>query len=251
LLNSAANFVIAFFLSVLPEKVIERPSLARFRTDAAHVLSGIAECILGLGLFALSYYRVMDSIQGKIMEGYAAGKVSVASEADLRGAGAIAAVFGLFSPISILFFGMFIEGIIRAVAAGVVRHRHGIAPVWAVYKLLHLVRRTSKKIRVKSLIGPVRPDKVRLKMPEKTLELLSVQIKPWSDKQIVKYGEEFYILTSKTFTKVGVNHTYRYIFRPLKPGEIIRGTVVTIVPPEGSPDVSAGCGTEPKARPLP
>ncbi len=242
---SIANFVMAFLLSVLPESLNEKPPLLRFRNDAAHLLSGIAECLLGLSLFAMSYYHAIDSIQGKIMEGYATGKVSVASEADLRGAGAIAAVFGMFSPTSILYLGMFAEGIIRAVAAGIVRHRHGIVPMWAAYRLLLLVRGSAEKIRMKAMIGPARTDKVRLKMPERILEILSVEVKPWSDRQIVQYQEEFYVLKSKSFMQVGSNYAHRYLCRPLNPGEIIRGTVVAITPSEvGSPAPAKNPGSD-------
>lgn len=64
------------------------------------------------------------------------------------------------------------------------------------------------------------------------LEIFTMEEKPWSDRQKLKYKGEFYALCSKTLEPKGDHHAYHYCFRKLGPSEVIRGEVVLYGPPE-------------------
>jgi hypothetical protein len=215
LLSWIAHFIVAFFVAVLPERYCTKPPYDRFQHRAAHFLSGIVECVLGLGLFALTYMGTIGGVQA-------------ADGGRTRGIAFLGAVSAFFDLRIYLFFGMFVEGLLRAMAALLSEHRHGIALIWILDKIALRTQKKTEEENIRSLIGPPRPDRARIKMPEGMLEIFSTESKPWADRQFAEYGESIYVLKSKDFVKAGTNHRYRYIFRPLDRGEIIRGSVVNI-----------------------
>jgi hypothetical protein len=62
---------------------------------------------------------------------------------------------------------------------------------------------------------------------------------------VIEYTGEFYEAIGKRLVLRGGHHAYRYEFRHLEHGDIIRGTLVRY-PPEGAapPDTRAGRGNE-------
>lgn len=98
-----------------------------------------------------------------------------------------------------------------------------------------------------SRLGPDRPDEV---IVGKTgapvaLTIFAAREKTWTDYQVIEYAGDFYEAIGKQLVARGGQHAYRYEFRHLKHGDIIRGTLMRY-PPEtpNAPDTQARSGGE-------
>jgi len=75
------------------------------------------------------------------------------------------------------------------------------------------------------------------------LTIFAAREKPWTDYQVIKYADGFYEAIGKRLVAHGGHHAYRYEFRALEHGDIIRGTLVCY-PPEApsAPDTHSRSG---------
>ena len=93
--------------------------------------------------------------------------------------------------------------------------------------------------------GPDRPDEVivgKAGAPV-ALTVFAAREKPWTDYQVIEYAGDFYEAIGKQLVARGGHYAYRYEFRHLEHGDVIRGTLVCY-PPEApnAPDTHSRSG---------
>lgn len=222
--NRLAWFFVAFLAAFLPEKVKKRSSL---ESAAIHVISGIVEASLGVILFVFGFLDYMEYHNAVSTYIYMI-KARVYTESQLRSLGLLGYLSYLLQPTTWLFLYCFAEGTLRALDAWLNGVSRGTIFLYVPYKVAEYVGGVSERRRRQFLLGPPRPDEVLepTASPSTLLEIYSVEDKPWSEHQTLKYKDQFYVLTSKGFITRGKYWTYQYLFRELKRGEVIRGTVV-------------------------
>lgn len=79
-------------------------------------------------------------------------------------------------------------------------------------------------------LGPYEPDS--LFKDGNSFVLTSIEDKDWRECQVARHRDDFYVLPSKNLVVWGKYYRYRYTFRRMDPGEIIRGRIAVI--PSGS-----------------
>jgi len=97
------------------------------------------------------------------------------------------------------------------------------------------VKRKAARRRHESRLGPERPDEVVVSGgPVVALTIYTAREKLWVENQVLEYGGEFYRSVGKHIVERGGHHAYRYDFRHLEPGEVIRGVLLRY-PPDDEP----------------
>jgi hypothetical protein len=97
------------------------------------------------------------------------------------------------------------------------------------------VKRKVAHRRHESLLGPDRPDEVVVSGGSVVaLTIYAAREKPWTENQVLEYGGEFYRSVGKRIVERGGHHAYRYDFRHLEPGEVVRGILLRY-PPDDEP----------------
>jgi hypothetical protein len=220
--------ILAFFVALLPERIKERESFTIFKSHIAHVLSGIAECGLALFLFVYGYDNFVGGISASSAHALAGKTTQPLSESDLRGMGVYAYILYLMHPVALISLYLFMEGITRAFAAISSGRCHGIGFFWLINRTFLLARTTSKAASLRQKLGPYEPDSSFKDEASGSLVVTSVENMPWQERQIARQGDDFYILVTRDFALMNRYYRYLYTFRPLRPGEIIRGTVIDI-----------------------
>jgi hypothetical protein len=220
--------ILAFFVALLPERIKEREPFAVLNTHFAHVVSGIAECGLALFLFVYGYDNFVGGISTSATHAIAGKTAQSLSESDLRGMGVYAYILYLIHPSALISLYMFIEGITRTFAAIFSGRDHGIGFFWLVDQIFLLAQTKRKAASLSKKLGPYEPDSTFEDEASGTLVITSVENKPWQERQIARHGDDFYILAAKDFVPKRQYYRHQYTFRPLHPGEIIRGSVVVI-----------------------
>jgi len=220
--------ILAFFVALLPERIKEREPLAVFQSNFAHIVSGIAECVLGLFLFVYGYHNFVSEIGAGAAYALARETAQSFSESDLRRMGVYAYLLYLMHPAALISLYMFMEGNIRAFAAGFSGRCHGIGFFWLIDRISLFARTRRKAANLRKQLGPYEPDSSFKDEASGALVLTSIEDKPWQERQIARYGDDFFILSARDFVPKGQYYRYQYTFRPLRPGEIIRGAVVAI-----------------------
>jgi hypothetical protein len=227
----AIGGVIAFLVAFLPERIKEQKPFSGFQSNAAHVFSGISECALALLLFFYGY----DRFVGEFSQGIARAMAVEVTRNDITQAqigemGVLGFVLYLLHPIAIFSLYMVVEGGVRAYAAGLAGRRHGIAVLWAIHRLAMFVGTKRREAVLRKQLGPEEPDSLFKDDASGNLVLTSIEDKDWRERQAAKFGDDFYILTTKNFVLKDKYFRYRYTFRRMHPGEIIRGAFVVIPP---------------------
>ncbi len=221
--------IIAFFVALLPERIKERRPFVIFQSNAAHIISGLSECALALALFVYGYDQFMGGFSTDVSRAVAAGGAPGGlSEAEFRGMGVFGFAIYLLHPIALSSFYMAIEGIVRAFTACATGRGHGIAALWAIDRIALFARRKMRKSALRRQLGPDEPDVLSRDETSGALILTSVENKDWRERQVARCGDDFYILSSRSFVPVDPYHRYRYTFRPIRPGEIIRGRIAVL-----------------------
>jgi hypothetical protein len=62
------------------------------------------------------------------------------------------------------------------------------------------------------------------------LTIFAAREKPWSERQVLEYGDDFYTVVRRQIVPRGPHHAYRYELHHLEPGEVIRGVLVRYAP---------------------
>jgi hypothetical protein len=220
--------ILAFFVALLPERIKEREPFFVLQSNFAHVVSGIAECVLGLFLFVYGYNNFVGGLSTAVVHAIAGETAHLLSEADMGRMGVYSYILYLMHPVALISLYMFMEGSIRAFAAGFSGRCHGIGFLWLIDRILLFARAKCKAAILRHKIGPYEPDSAFKDESSGALILTSLENKPWQLRQIARHGEDFFILAARDFVPKGRHHRHQYTFRPLHPGEIIRGTVIDI-----------------------
>jgi hypothetical protein len=220
--------ILAFFVALLPERIKERKPFAVLTSLLAHILSGIAECGLALFLFVYGYDNFVGGISDSAAHALAVKTAQFLSESELRGMGVYAYILYLMHPAALTSLYMFMEGSTRAFAAIFSGRCHGIGFFWLVDRIFLLAQTKRKAASLSKQLGPYEPDSVFKDETSGALVLTSVENKPWQERQIARHGDGFYILATRDFIPKNQYYRHQYRFRPLHPGEIIRGSVIVI-----------------------
>jgi hypothetical protein len=233
--------VIAFLVALLPERIKERESFSGFQSNAAHVFSGISECALALFLFVYGY----DQFVGEFSKGIARAMAAEVTRNDITQAqisemGVIGYVLYLLHPTAIISLYMIVEGGVRAFAAGLAGRRHGIAALWAIHRIAMFAGTKWREASLRKQLGPDESDSLFKDDASGNLVLTSVEDKDWRERQVAKCGDDFYILSTKNFVPKDKYYRYRYTFRRMHPGEIIRGAFV-VIPLHTDPQGATRC----------
>jgi hypothetical protein len=245
-LGRAGEWLASFAVALLPERVKQRDALAPFASVSAHVVSGLAEIVVSVGLFIVGMIRYVASFSAGPGTIYLVHQPTL-GYGDFFGMGALGFLSYLIRPTTLLLLYCFAEGIVRALEAAVWERMLGLALVSVPWRLALRARRALAHARTAALLGPPRPDE--LVPPERSrsrlLELYSAEEKPWSDYQVVELDGCFFELATRRLVPHGPHHAYRYQFHPLEEREVIRGTIVKLPsgPPAESPP-SERSGTE-------
>jgi hypothetical protein len=223
--------VLAFLTALLPERIKDQAPFSRFESDAAHVFSGMLECALALFLFVYGYNRFVEGFSQGIATAIATGGAQNGiSEAQLRSMGVLGFVFYLLHPMALISFYMIFEGAVRAFAAALSGRRHGVLAFWAIHRIAMFAEKKRREKILRKKLGPDEPDSLFNDATSQCLIVTSIEDKPWRERQIAKFGADFYILSAKSFIPKGKHYRYQYTYRRMHPGEIIRGAIAVIPP---------------------
>jgi hypothetical protein len=221
--------VIAFLVAPLPERIKERKPFSGFQSNAAHVFSGITELALALILFVNGYDRFVGGFSLEVSRAVAAGGApNGISEAQIGGLGVLGFLLYLLHPVALISFYMFFEGCVRAFAAGLAERSYGIGAFWAIYRIAIFARKKQREAILSKQLGPEEPDSLFEDKSSSAFVLISVEDKPWRERQVARYGDDFYVLCAKNFVQQDRYYRYRYTFKRMHPGEIIRGSIAII-----------------------
>jgi hypothetical protein len=228
IISGIIGWILAFFVALLPERIKAREPFTLFNHHLAHILSGIVECILALALFVYGYDNFVGGLSARAAHALADGTAQSISESELRRMGVYAYILYLMHPVALTSLYMFMEGNIRAFAAISSGRCHGIGFFWLIDRIFIFAQTRHQKIRLNKQLGPHEPDSVFKDQTSGALIITSVENKPWQERQIARQDEDFYILAAIYFVLKDRYYRHQYTFRPLRPGEIIRGSVVVI-----------------------
>ncbi len=130
----------------------------------------------------------------------------------------------------------FAEGILRALDAAYSERMLGMAFVALPWRGALALSKAVGRRRLESRLGPERPDEVVVSGGSAVaLTIYAAREKPWAENQILEHEGEFYRSVGKRIVERGGYHAYRYDFRHLEPGEVIRGVLLRYLPEEEAP----------------
>ena len=219
---------IAFLIALLPERTKEQEPFSAFKSTGAHVLSGFSECVFALILFVYGYDRFVGELSLQVSSALAAEGAQKIPEAQMRTMGVGGYVLYLFHPMALISFYVCAEGIVRSNAARLSGRCHGISIFWAIHRIVAFVRSKRRQVVLREQLGPYELDACFKDKASGALVITSVEDKDWRERQVVQYRDDFYALSTRDFVRRGKYFRYRYTFRHMHPGEIIRGRLVVI-----------------------
>lgn len=226
-LDRLLAILISLAITVLPERVKEHERLQPYHSTAAHLLSAWAEMAISATLFVLGMLAAVSGFSHGPAWEYLQRQPTL-THRDFFAMGALGYISYLLHPTTWLLLYGFAEGVVRAVEVGINGRSPGVAPVWAVWRLGGWLRQRMQKSRTNLLVGPTRPDEI-VRIPEGqpiTLEIFSVEEKPWSEMQVVELDGRFYELVARELVPHGRWQAWRYQFGELGGGEVIRGAII-------------------------
>ncbi len=222
----------ALVVSTFPEDVKRTGWPSVYASVAAHAFAGWVEALSFAGLFGVGFLRYVNGF----MEGpgwlYLRNKPGSLGYGDFFGMGALGYVSYLVTPVAWVTLYCFAEGIVRALEAAYSQRMPGMALVALPWRAMRAVRKTTRRRRLEEMLGPDRPDEVVMGKPGSpaALTIYAAREKPWSDYQVLEYAGDFYESIGVRLVGRGFHHVYRYEFRRLDPGDIIRGVLVCYEP---------------------
>ena len=232
LLELALFHLSCLAVAQLPERVKVRPPWREYSTTSAHAVSGLAEALGGVALFAtglLSFARSFSRGPGYT---YLAHQPTL-HHGDFLAMGALGYLSFVLHPLGMVSIFLLAEGVVRSLAAALTGGRPGLAVLSVPHWVFLRLQRLAASVRLDNALGPPRPDVVLLPdvTPDGSLVIVSRDRKDWSDVQVVELDGRFYRLVDLALVRDGRLHSWRYRFRGLDPAEIIRGTVVHLEAP--------------------
>ncbi|MGQ9834967.1 MAG: hypothetical protein ACUVRQ_03160 [Thermoanaerobaculaceae bacterium] len=221
--------VVGLLVSVLPSEVKKHPLLAPYATPGVHVASGIVETVAGVWLFFAGMFRWLEGfLLGPGWLYFTLPSPPGAVEGQLRfpaSLGLLGFLSFLLTPYAWLCLFATFEGALRALDVVFHGSLPGLSPVVGVWRLGVKGKEMLGRARRAMQAGPSRPDRLQ-QLADGRLELVSFRHYPWRSGQVVEIEEAFYVLVRVMPVRDGSYSGFRYLLRPLEPGEIIRGQLV-------------------------
>lgn len=227
--------VLSVLVACLPEHVKAWPRVAVWVSKPAVVASGALEFVAAAGLFiagVISYVR--GFARGPGWEFLASRPTTTVH--DWFGVGALGFWSFLLTPQGLFLVYTLGEGLVRTFEVLLTGRALGVAVISIPWRLAERLRARAARARVALLLGPARPDEVVRpeQSPAGMLEIYSVESKGWSERQVIEYGEEFWMLAGTRLVPHGAHHAWRYRLEPLEAREVIRGRIVRYEPAGGA-----------------
>jgi len=239
--------VIALVVSTFPESAKRSGWPSAYASAAAHAFGGWVEALASAGLFGIGFLRYVSDFMQGTGGTYLMRKPGSLTYGDFFGMGALGYVSYLVTPVAWVTLYCFAEGILRALDAAYSERMLGMAFVALPWRGALALKKTVGRRTLESRLGPERPDEVVLGKAGASvaLTIFAAREKPWTDYQVIEYTGDFYEAVGRSLVERGGHHAYRYEFRHLEHGDIIRGVLLRY-PPEGPapPDTRAGKGNQ-------
>jgi hypothetical protein len=234
--------LVALLVSALPESVKRSGWPSAYASAGAHVFGGWVEALVSASLFGLGFLNYVAAFLQGPGETYLMRKPGALTHADFFGTGALGYVSFLFTPVAWVTLFCFVEGILRALDAVFSERMLGMAFVALPWRGVRAVRTAARRKRHEAILGPDRPDEVVTgKAGEAVaLTIFAAREKPWADHQVIEVEGDFYEAVGKRLVERSGHHAYRYDFRHLDHGEVIRGMLLRYPSEAGAPS-----GTKP------
>jgi hypothetical protein len=223
---------IALVVSTFPEDVKRSGWPSAYASMPAHSFGGWIEALSFAGLFGVGFLRHVNAfIQGPGWL-YLKNKPGSLGYGDFFGTGALGYLSYLVTPVAWVTLYCFAEGIVRALEGAYSQRMLGMALVVLPWRAIRAVGRTKQRRRLEEMLGPERPDEVVIGTPGSpaALTIFAAREKPWTDYQVIEVAGEFYEAIGVRLVGRGLHHVYRYEFRRLEPGDVIRGVLVRYQP---------------------
>ncbi len=235
---------VALAVSVIPEGAKRRGRPAAYASVAAHAVSGWVEMAAAAAVFVIGMLEYGDRFNSSVGWKYVSSRPTL-TYGDFFGVGAIGYLSFLLTPLAWVTVWCFGEGIVRGLDAAISSRMLGMALVALPWRAGAAHGRLRARRGTLAMLGPERPDEVVPGAPgsRSALVVWASREKPWSETQVVAFRGEFYALVDRRLVPHGDRHAYRYDFRPLEPGELIRGALVHVGPEEpsgGRPGTAGG-----------
>jgi hypothetical protein len=240
--------LVALAVSALPEHVKREGRYAEFASPAAHIVSGWVETVVSASLFVVGLLAYLTGFSHGTGWTYLSS-LPTSTIWDWRGVGVIGYLSYLLTPVAWVTLFCFVEGIARALDAALSQRMLGMAFVALPWRAFAAGHRTGRRLELERLLGPERPDEVVVWADggPVALTIYASREKPWIEHQVIEFRNEALRAVGKTLLRRGDHHAFRYDFRHLEPGEVIRGVLVRY-DPDASP---TGPPPEPKATSRP
>jgi hypothetical protein len=231
----------ALLVSTFPERAKRDGWPAVYASAAAHAFSGWVEVLISVGVFGVGLLHYLNTFSNSTGWTYLSNLPS-STIWDWRGVGLIGALSYLLTPLAWVSLYCIVEGVLRALDAVFSERMLGVALVALPWRAVVALRRLSARRRLEERLGPERPDEVVNGEPGSpvALAIFAAREKPWSERQVLEYGDDFYTVVRRQIVPRGPHHAYRYELHHLEPGEVIRGVLVRYAPQRET--VPHGCG---------
>jgi hypothetical protein len=224
----------ALVVSTFPEGVKRSGWPSAYASAAAHVFSGWVEVVVSVGFFGIGFLRYVTGF-GRSTGWTYLSNLPTTTIWDWRGLGLIGYLSYLVTPVAWVTLYCVVEGVLRALDAALSERMLGMAFVALPWRGALAVKSLLERRRHESRLGPERPDEVVVSGGSVVaLTIYAAREKPWTENQVLEYGGEFYRSVGKRIVERGGHHAYRYDFRHLDPGEVVRGVLLRY-PPEKEP----------------
>lgn len=234
--------LVSFLVAFLPEHVKEWPRVEVWVSRPGVVLSGAVETFAAAGLFIAGVIAYVTSFaRGPGWEFLSSRPTTTFF--DWAGVGALGFWSYFFTPSGMFFVYCLAEGMVRTFEVLLTGRKLGVAAISVPWRLAEWIAARSARVQLAAKLGPARPDEVvpPEQSPAGTLEIYSVEEKGWSERQVIEYGEDFWILAGTRLVPRSGYHAWRHRFLPLEDREVLRGRIVRYDP--------AATGPEPERAP--
>jgi len=230
--------LVALAVSTFPEGAKAAGWPRDHASVAAHVVSGWVETLLSAGLFVLGFLRYGERFTQGAGWTYVSHRPAL-TYGDFIGVGVIGYLSFLLTPLAWVTVWCFGEGILRALDAALSSRMLGMALVAVPWKAAGALRRRAARRALLFRLGPERPDEVAAGEAGSGSDLVvwASREKAWIANQVIEYRKEFFRLARRRLVRRAGRSAFRYDFRRLARGEVIRGVLLSY-DPDGVPDPS-------------
>ncbi|MEW6338458.1 MAG: hypothetical protein ACOY3Y_14960 [Acidobacteriota bacterium] len=229
--RTAGGWLVAVAVSLLPERIKMRPRFSPYAWPAAHVISGAVQALLAAATFVVGMLAYVHSFAHGPGWEFLSNQ-STTTHREWFAMGALGFLSYLVRPTSWLLLYLYAEGLVRILEISLSERLVGSALVAVPWRLAVWIDRRSRHARLEERLGPPRPDEVVL--PEASrfamLEIYSRDEKPWSEVQVIRYGDAFYRLAEKRLVERGAWQWWRYRLHRTEEREVIRGAILPYDP---------------------